>query len=453
MWFRRIGWLLYQLLATLVLLAAAPVLLAGRGRHYLATLRGRLGYLDAADAPPSHPTGGVWVHAVSVGEVGVAATLIARLPQDLPLVVTTVTPTGQARARELFLGSSGDRAVAYLPFDVGFAVRRFFRRFKPSLLILVEGDYWPLILETAQRHEIPVAVVNGRVGERSSRHLRLLPRLSRHLFFDAVHRFAVQTEIDRQRLLAAGAEGERIHVVGNLKFDSTQPLVKPDLEALIRRLAGGRPIILAGSTMLGEDEILLDALLCLEPGRPHLPNRPLLLIAPRHPERFDAVARLARDRSLTCLRRSSVDLSSPEGTASTSDPHDGDGEAADVVLLDTLGELASLYRIADIAFIGGTLVPTGGHNPLEPAQFAVPTVVGPSMENFREMAEHFDRADAWCRVADGEKLAELWEQWLGDPPAARRVGQRAAELLQANRGAIDRTLAVLDPWLPTTQPS
>lgn len=439
MWLRRTGWLLYQLAIAIAMLVAAPVLLAGRGRHYLATLRGRLGFAEESLGQRPHPAGGVWVHAVSVGEVAVAATLIARLPEGLPLVVTTVTPTGQQRARTLFSDSSLRPAtVSYLPFDLGFAVARFLRRFDPALLILIEGDYWPLILESARRRGMPVAVVNGRVGERSSRRLRRFPISSRRLFFAAVECFGVQTEEDRRRLVAGGADRERILVTGNLKFDSTPPAAKPRLEAAIQQLAGGRPILLAGSTMLGEDEILLDAFRRLGPGRA------LLLIAPRHPERFDAVARLIRARSFSCQRRSEMEIRS----MATMDPiQPTETSATDVVLLDTLGELASLYRIADIAFIGGTLAPTGGHNPLEPAHFAVPTVVGPSMENFREMAERFDDAVAWRRVEGADDLSKLWCRWLDHPDEARGVGQRAAELLKTNRGALDRTIALLAPCL------
>ena len=440
MWLlRRIGWLFYQLSIAAGMALAAPFLLVRRGRHYLVTLAGRFGLHRG----PSFADGDgskhrrLWIHAVSVGEVAIAATLIRKLPEDLPLVVTTVTPTGQARAQALLADSGDHRVAAYLPFDLGFAVSTFFRRFKPSALILVEGDYWPLVLESARRRGVPVAVINGRVGERSGRRLARFPRLARRLFFDSVSRFAVQTVEDRRRLIAAGASPERIRVTGNLKFDASEPRPLPELEAEIRRLADGRSILLAGSTMPGEEEQLLDAFAAIGAG-----SRALLLIAPRHPERFDAVARLIRERGLTLLRRSLL------AVGEAGDELRAASEAVDVILLDSLGELAGLYRVADSAFIGGTLVPTGGHNPLEPACFAVPTVVGPSMHNFREMAEIFDRAGAWARVADSAALARLWQTWLEDPQAAREVGQAAEELLAANRGALERTLEVIEPILP-----
>ncbi len=441
MWLsKRLGWLLYQLVMAIGLVLAAPVLIARRGQHYLTTLKGRLGWdLDDRITLPAEDeqvAGTVWIHAVSVGEVAVAATLAARLPRHLPLVVTTVTPTGQERARVLFAATSRRPAtVAYLPFDLGFAVNRFFHHFSPAALILIEGDYWPLVLEAARRRRLPVATVNARVGERSGGRLKRFPALARLLFFDPIHCFAVQTDDDRRRLIAAGAAPERIHVAGNLKFDATTPPAKAELETAVQLLAAGRPILVAGSTMFGEDEQLLDAFQQLGAGK-----RALLVIAPRHPERFTAVARLVRDQALVVQRRSTSKDATP--------PIDG---PIDVLLLDTLGELAALYRIADIAFIGGTLVPTGGHNPLEPASFARPIVVGPSMHNFRDMALRFDTSEAWGRVANSQQLAQLWDTWLTQPEQARTVGQRAAELLADNRGALDRTLELLEPLLATLE--
>jgi len=405
---------LYQLAAGAALLIAGPFLLARRGSHYLPTLSGRLGS-SAASAPK--PGGSVWIHAVSVGEVAVAATLIKALPPDLPLLVTTVTPTGQERAKALFQ----DRAeIAYLPFDLGFAVRRFFDRFQPKALVLVEGDYWPLVLSEARRRGLPVAVINGRVGDRSfSRMSKLRPLLG--YLFSRVDRFGVQSTEDRDRLVSLGVSAERVTVTGNLKYESPEPAVKPDLEERLRALAAGRPILLAGSTTPGEEEQVLDAF-------NRLSGRAMLLIAPRHPERWDEVAALLGKNA---VRRSAI----PEGAR------------PDVVLLDSLGELAGLYRIAAGAFIGGTLAPKGGHNPLEPARFGVPVAVGPSMHNFRDMAERFDKAQAWRRVKDAEELAAVWGEWIADPAAAREQGGRALRLLEENRGALGRTLEMLEPVL------
>ncbi len=420
-------WTLYQALVASALLLAAPFLLLLRGRHYLETLPGRLGGYRG-EAPRRRA---LWIHAVSVGEVAVAATLVRAWPESVPLLVTTVTPTGQKRARAAF--AKRGATVAYLPFDLGFAVRRFYSRFEPAALVLVEGDYWPLVLREARRRGMDVAVVNGRVSGRSFERLRRLRRFNGPLFFDAVGRFGVQTEEDRRRLLALGVGEERVEVTGNLKYDSPEPPEPPELHAKIRGLAAGRPILVAGSTMKDEEESVLEAFSRIGGGA-----RALLVLVPRHPERWDAVARLVEERSLRLLRRSKLG----EG-GSNSD------ERFDVVLLDSLGELAGLYRLATVATIGGTLVPTGGHNPLEPARFAVPIVVGESMENFQEMADKFNEAGAWCQVAGAAGLAEAWDEWLADPGAAAEVGRRGAELLAANRGAQERTRALLEPLLAT----
>ena len=409
---RSVLWGLYQLAAGAVLLLAGPFLLARRGSHYLPTLSGRLG------KGPAEPKGALWIHAVSVGEAGVAATLARALPPDLPLLVTTITPTGQERAKAAFAGRAG---VAYLPFDLGFAVRRFFRRHEPRALVLVEGDYWPLVLREARRRGLPVAVVNGRVGDRGFGRMRRLRPLLGPLF-SGVDRFGVQSRQDLDRLVALGVEAARITVTGNLKYETPEPARKPEVEDALRRLAGGRPILLAGSTMAGEEAQVLDAFQETGGG-----GRALLAIAPRHPERWDEAAGLLRSRGIGFVRRSAL-------------PESG---RPDVVLLDSLGELAGLYRIAAAAFIGGTLVPTGGHNPLEPARFGVPLAVGPSMHNFREMAEAFDRAGAWRRVEDAAGLGAAWREWLDDPAAARETGERALRLIEENRGALARTVEML----------
>jgi len=411
------GWLAYQGTVALALVLAGPVLLARRGRHYLPTLAGRLGRGGAASPPR---TGGLWVHAVSVGEVAVAATLAQALPGEPPTVVTTVTPTGQERARALF-GETSE--VAYLPFDLGFAVSRFFRRFAPRALVLVEGDYWPLVLREAKRRKIPVAVVNARVGDRSFRRMRRLRRLL-GLLFDGVEVFGVQTEEDARRLAELGVDTERVRVTGNLKYETPEPPVLAELEVRFERLAAGRPLLVAGSTMAGEERQVLEAFESLGGGR-----RALLVLAPRHPERWDEAAATVEARGLALARRSRL------------------GETADVVLLDSLGELASLYRSAAAAFVGGTLVPAGGHNPLEAARWGVPVAVGPSMENFRQVAEDFDRAGAWGRVADAAGLAAAWGRWLDRPEEARELGRRGRELVERNRGALAKTVEMLRPLL------
>ncbi|HSS78160.1 MAG TPA: 3-deoxy-D-manno-octulosonic acid transferase [Thermoanaerobaculia bacterium] len=420
---RSVLWRLYQLATGAALLAAGPFLLARRGGHYLPTLPGRLG----RETGMTGVRGALWLHAVSVGEVGVAATLAHALSPDLPLLVTTVTPTGQERARAVFKDRAG---VAYLPFDLGFAVQRFFRRHQPGALILVEGDYWPLLLREARRRGLPVAVVNGRVGDRGFRRMLRLRAVLGPLFA-AVDRFGVQTAGDRDRLVRLGIDPERIVVTGNLKYESPEPPRKPELEAALWDVAAGRPLLVAGSTMAGEEAAVLDAFQAAGGG-----ESALLVVAPRHPERWNEVDALLQARNAGHVRRSALDESSVRPS---------------VVLLDSLGELAALYRLAAAAFIGGTLVPTGGHNPLEAARFGVPIAVGPAMHNFREMAEAFDAAGAWRRVADSGELASAWREWLGDPAAARETGGRGLRLVEENRGALARTLELLQPLVKKVQ--
>ena len=410
--------LLYQLVLALLLVTVGPLLLLLRGRHYLPTLRGRLG-IAVPDAPP----GALWLHAVSVGEVAVAAVVADALPAGMRLLVTTITPTGQERARARF----AERAtVGYLPIDLGPLVERFLRRVQPAALVLVEGDYWPLLLARCRGRGLPVVVINGRVGDRTRRLLAKRPRVARWLL-GTVDRFAVQTAEDARRLEVLGVAPEKVTVAGNLKYDAPEPLPQPRLEAAIGAAAAGRPILLAGSTMAGEESAVIAAFQAIGGG-----ERALLVLAPRHPERWDDVARLLAASGLPWQRRGEIEAAS---------------ERPAVVLLDSLGELASLYRLAAGCFVGGTLAPKGGHNPLEPARFGRAIAVGPSMENFRDMAAQFDAAGAWRRVAGSDGLAAAWREWIDTPVTASELGERALQVVDANRGALERTLAVLAPVL------
>jgi 3-deoxy-D-manno-octulosonic-acid transferase len=410
-------WILYQALLAAGLLVTAPFLLASRARHYLPTLRGRLG--GHRGEVVRHA---LWLHAVSVGEARVAAALAGRLDPGVPLLVTTVTSTGHAEARRLLARRA---VVTYLPLDFGFAVRRFLDRFQPRACVLIEGDYWPLLLRRVEQRGIAVAVANGRVGDRSFVRLRRLRRWIGPLF-RPVRRFAVQSERDRERLLALGVGAERLAVTGNLKFDAAVPAPDPQLTARVRALAGERAVLVAGSTMPGEEEKVLEALETVGS------DRALLILAPRHPERWPQVDRMLRERGTRTVRRSDT----------------GAGERLpQVLLLDSLGELAGLYALADAAFVGGTLVPTGGHNPIEPAAHGAPLAVGPHMHNFADVAERFDVEAAWARVEDGRSLGEVWRTWLDHPARGAATAARASALVAAGRGAVERTLTFLSPVL------
>ena len=304
------------------------------------------------------------------------------------------------------------------------------QQFPVRALVLVEGDLWPLVLRLAKARGLPVVVVNGRISGRSFRRMSKVRRWLGPLLGRVDH-FGVQTEEDRRRLTALGVAEEKITVTGNLKFESAPPPGLPELETTLRQLADSRPILVAGSTMGGEEEQVLDAFDRLGGG-----VRALLILAPRHPERIGEVDKLLRERGIPMVRRS---LLAPDSQPA-------------VVLLDTMGELASIYRVGNGAFIGGTLVPTGGHNPLEAARFGLPITVGPSMENFQEMASKFDRDQAWQRVASATDLAGVWEEWLSHPEAAAEMGARAAELVTRNQGALERTLEILEPILTVDAP-
>ncbi len=419
-------WFLYQLAMAAGLGVAAPVLLARRGRHYLPTLPARLGRL-----PEARGTRPLWLHAASVGEAGVAATLARALPPDLDLVVTTVTPTGQAAAKRLFepLGADGRSVVVtYLPFDLGLLVGRFLDRYAPRALVLFESELWPLLLRDCRRRSIPVAVLNARISDRSYGRMKRAGRLYRRFLLDPLGRLGAQSPQDEERLLSLGAGSARTSMTGNLKFDTPEPAPVAGLEQALRDLAGNRPILIAGSTMPGEELIVLDAF-------ERVDREALLVLAPRHPERFDEVWREVEDRPLSAIRRSRMDAAGGTAPRPASPPG--------IVLLDSLGELASIYRLASAAFIGGTLVPTGGHNPIEAARFGVPVIVGPSMENFRRIARDFEAAGALTVVRDGQALTRAWRQVLDRPDDAAERGARGLVLVDRNRGAVERSVELL----------
>ena len=455
-------WFLYQLAMAAGLGVAAPVLLARRGRHYLQTLPARFGRL-----PEARGMRPLWLHAASVGETAVAAAFARVLPADLDLVVTTVTPTGQAEAKRLFgpLAVGGRSVVVtYFPFDLGPLVGRFLDRFAPRALVLFESELWPLLLRDCRRRGIPAAVLNARISDRSYGRMKRAGRLYRRFLLDPLGRLGAQSPQDEERLLSLGAAPERVALTGNLKFDTPEPAPVAVLEEALRGLAAGRPILVAGSTMAGEEPIVLDAF-------ERLDRDAMLVLAARHPERFDEAWREIEERSLPAVRRSRMAPGGGDGAggaggageaaaaaagaggAGEESPGRLDAEAAPtsgaspgpprVVLLDSLGELASIYRLAAAAFIGGTLVPTGGHNPIEAARFGVPVVVGPSMENFRRIARDFEAAGALTVVRDGAGLASAWRRLLDRPGEAAEQGRRGREMVDRNRGAVERSVELL----------
>jgi 3-deoxy-D-manno-octulosonic-acid transferase len=365
----------------------------------------------------------IWVHAVSVGEVLAVGRLIAELDQALPqylLVISTTTRTGQALARERF----GAGRVFYCPLDLAWAVRAYLNALEPRMLILAETEFWPNLLNGCFRRGIPVVVVNARISDRSWPRYEMLKRLWAPIL-SRLSGVLAQTQIDAQRLRALGCREEAVSVAGNLKFD-----VRASHEAEVtRRLRDARlRFVVAGSTLDGEEVALLESWPRLLETDPRL----AMVLAPRHPERFGAVAGLLERSGIAWVRRSGWKTQSGEGLV----------RAGQIVLLDTIGELASVYSLASVAFVGGSLAEAGGHNPLEPAQFGVAIVMGPHYANFRAITEDLLAHDA-IRIAPKDTLARTLVELLNDPDEAASMGERARRVFEEQSGATQRCVAAI----------
>ncbi|HEX4576603.1 MAG TPA: 3-deoxy-D-manno-octulosonic acid transferase [Edaphobacter sp.] len=411
------------LLATLVL--GAPywlVRMASSGR-YRAGLAGRLGLVPKGLHAAVAGRDVIWVHAVSVGEVLAATQLIRELKAALPewvIAVSTTTETGQRLARERLTGSP----VFYLPLDFAFAVRRYLGVLRPRMLVLMESELWPRLIDACVKSGVPVVVVNARVSDRSFPRYMRLRRLWRP-FLEMISLFLAQSQETAGRLVKIGAPAERVRVTGNLKYD----VQSREASQMTRRIGGmlwQASLIVAGSTLAGEEEALLAAWSEIVKAVPDA----ALLIAPRHPYRFDEVLGLIRKSGYPFFRCSDLLLDSEPIVGGT------------VLLLDTIGDLASMYGIATVAFVGGSLVPKGGHNPLEPAQFGVPVVMGPSFENFREVVKSMREMDA-IRIVAPETLAESLTAMLRDSEESRALGERGRAAFEAQAGATERTVNAL----------
>lgn len=419
-------YVLYSLLLACAAILSLPWWLVQTLRlgKYRVGLSERLGFVPARlrNAKP----GSIWVHAVSVGEVLAVSRLVTELKDAYPatqILVSTTTATGQRLARERF----GETQCFLMPLDLGFAVRAYLNALKPRLLLLAETELWPNLLHLARKQGTAVAIVNARISDRSFPRYRRFGWFFRPVLAN-VDLFLTQTAGDAERLRQIGAASERIQVSGNLKFDIRPHPSSRLAEALRAAIAGGSPIMVFGSTAEGEEEIVLEA---FQQVRKKVPAA-VMVLAPRHPERFDKVANLIVARGIPLVRRSAW---SSTGTLNSG-----------VFLLDSVGELASVYGIADVAFVGGSLVPVGGHNILEPAQFGAALVVGPHTFNFREIISIFEKGDA-IRIANAHDLAGSLLGLLGDTEDRRRVGQRGKALFEQYAGATQRTLQALRPLL------
>lgn len=424
---------LYTLGLALWLLLGTPVWLQQMLRHgkHRAGLRARLG--NVPEQLRRHRAPIFWVHAVSVGEVLAVSGLVAQLRERHPrarVVVSTVTDAGQKLARQRF----GTENVFYFPVDFAFAVRPYLQALKPRLVVIAETEFWPNFLRLAHQAGARVAVVNARISDRSFPGYRRLRRwLARVL--QNVDLLLAQTIQDRERLLAIGAPAERARVAGNLKFDATppqSPAIVQQLQSAIA-LAEASPAIVAGSTMEDEEPLLLRAFETVLARHP----RAVMILAPRHPERFNHVANMISDLGIRFWRRS-------EWQPSRS-------IAGRVFLLDSIGELASLYALATVAFVGGSLVERGGHNILEAAQYGVPVLVGPHTENFRDIVNLFLEAGA-ARMVGPAELPLVLRELVENEAERKLMGVRALETLQAHRGATERTLRALEELLSDTSP-
>jgi 3-deoxy-D-manno-octulosonic-acid transferase len=415
-------YLLYEVLLYLVLLLALPYfLLTGvlRGK-YLVNFPARMGfYRHRAE---EHE---LWVHAVSVGEALAARPVVAEILKQRPgtsIVFTTTTLTGQAQARRLY----PDATVTYFPFDFAFAVRRFLDHHRPRVFATMETEIWPNVTRIARARGLRLLLANGRISDRSLPRYRAFRRIVGAVLAK-YDRILAREETDRARFVAIGAKEEVVEVSGNVKFDyepDDAPLeIAPRLESLI----GSRKVLVLGSTMEGEDELFLP-----EIERFVAEQNAFVVIAPRKPERFELVAGLLATSSMRFIRRSAMN----DGV------FDAQGDAqADVLLLDTFGELAKIYRYATAAFIGGTLVPIGGHNPIEPAAHGVPVCFGPSMSNFREIAQVFLSHEAAAEVKSASEAIDFAAGMFEDEERQRAWGSRARETVLQNRGASARTAA------------
>ncbi len=419
-------YLAYSILLGLGLLLASPYFLwKGRGTgKYLQTFWQRL----EGRAPRSVKPGSLWVHAVSVGEVLAARPLVEALQHRFPnrrVFVSTTTTTGQALARNRFAGIVD--GVFYMPFDFAFSVRRAMRRVDPRLLILVETEIWPNLLREAKRHGASVAIVNGRLSPASfAGYARVRKLLKRVLA--GVDLFLMQGEAHADRIRALGAPPGRVHVVGNLKYDSLEEAHPSGALRALLAPNGSGPLWIAGSTVEGEDELVLEAWRAVRVAVPE--SR--LLIAPRRPERFAGVAELLARQGFAVERRSSLTAPPP---------------ADAVIVLDTVGELPNVYSLAAVVFVGGSLVPRGGHNILEPAISGKPVIVGPHMTNFSEIEAAFRQAEALVRVTGASDLAESVIRALADTAWRSEMGERARRAALAQKGAAAATAEALRPLL------
>lgn len=377
-------------------------------------------------------TGGLWVHSVSVGETIAAAPLIRQIQQaypQLPITITTMTPTGSERVRALFADTVFH---VYVPYDTPGAVRRFLRRIKPQAAVIMETELWPNLVHQCARQHIPVLIANARLSERSARGYARFARLSREMLA-RVTAIAAQTEADGQRFIALGLAKQKLQITGSVKFDiQVSEQLRHEGKALRQQWGESRPVLIAASTHQGEDEQVLEAFSAILEQQPTA----LLVLVPRHPERFGEVERLCRAQDFSCVLRSKKEAVSA---------------SSQILLGDTMGELMLLFAASDIAFVGGSLVPAGGHNYLEPAVLGMPVLSGPHVFNFTEISDMLSAAGGMCIVDNAEQLAQQVTAWIEQPQQCQQVGQAALKVVETNRGAQQRLFELIKASLPASR--
>jgi 3-deoxy-D-manno-octulosonic-acid transferase len=425
-------YLAYSLLLSLGLVVLIPHFLFQALAHgkYIAGLRQRLGAVPPVNGKPV-----IWLHCVSVGETQAARPLAKRLKQQFPqhdLVVSTITRTGQTLARDVFRNQAV--RIFYFPFDWRWTVRRALKAVNPAVVLIMETELWPNFLRECSKRRIPVALVNGRISRQSYRRYRLISFFLRRVL-SSLTIAVMQSEADAERLKALGMREEGLFTAGNLKFDAELAgELTTKTEELRKRFAfeASAPLVLAASTHAPEEQIILESIQKL---RQKQPVR--LMLAPRHPERFNEVAGLLQKSGLSWTRR-------------TNPPNANDANAT-VILLDTIGELPATYTLAQIVFVGGSLVDKGGHNVLEPAAAGATVVTGCHTHNFHAIVELMNEAGALVQLpaleeaAASEELAYVFENLLASPAEREELGRRAKQLITANKGAADRTMHLITP--------
>lgn len=414
-------------LYTLLLYLALPVVVPAMALRAWRERSGSAGWGQRFGFGSRRAGGGIWVHAASVGEVQAAAILIEALRGggQREITLTCMTATGRARARVLL----PDIEVRYAPYDLPGGVRRTLQRLQPRLLIVMETELWPNLLHQAAQADVAILLASARISARSTGWYRRVPGLLQPALRYGVS-VAAQSTADAERFLQLGVPGERIRVGGNIKFDRTPASDLPARGAALRaRYAPERPVWVAGSTQEGEEPLVLAAHRRL---RERFPQA-LLVLAPRYPQRFDSVVALTQAAGLRVVRRSR-----PTGQ-----------EPYDVLVLDSLGELMEFYAAADVAFVGGSLVPVGGHNLLEPAALGLPVLSGPHQFNSPDIARALSECGAVTTVEDADSLAVALERLLADPTLRAQQGRSARTAIEANRGALAGLLAAIETLAPT----